>query len=182
MSLNRELLTGPSTPPVTLADVKTRAVVDFPDDDALLMILIGEAVDYVENRTGRSLMSQQWAVFLPTWPSVIELDFRPIASVDSIVYVDADAVSQTLATSVYETDLKSYPAKIRPKVNQVWPALPSVYNPVTVTITTGYASADKVPEALKGAISMLCGHLYQNRDGGAPMPQAVEYFVQSWRL
>lgn len=177
-----ELLTGPASAPVTVSEVKERAVVDFDDDDTLLTRLIDQATDFAENWTGRKFMAQQYLLFLDYWPSVIELPFFPVSAIDSIQYVDEAEVTQTLATDVYEADLKCYPPKIRPAMDQSWPSLDTRYNAVTVTFTTGYASAAKVPEAVKGGIAMLATHLYLHREGEAALPPAVEHFLNAWKV
>lgn len=57
-SLSR--VAAPSVEPVTLTDLKTYLRVDDTAEDAELSSMISEARDWIEARTGRRLITQQW--------------------------------------------------------------------------------------------------------------------------
>lgn len=55
--------------PITLAEAKAHAVVEFDDDDALIGVYITAARRYVETRLRSSLITQTWVLYLDGFPS-----------------------------------------------------------------------------------------------------------------
>jgi len=56
------LVTGPSTYPVTADEAKLHCRIDGTDENTLVDDLIAAATDYVEQYTGRAIVSQTWKV------------------------------------------------------------------------------------------------------------------------
>lgn len=161
-------LTEPELPgilPVTLDDVKVFGRIDGNDDDASLYDMISAATVFVQRMTRRQLINATYVYYLPWLPTEIELPRPPLASVTSIVYIDADGASQTMATSVYQVDAKSTPGRVKLKFGQSWPVTRDDYNAVAVTYVAGYGvAASSVPHPLRQAIQTLVVHWYDNRD------------------
>lgn len=173
------LVTAPSVNPVTLAEVKEHLRVDTTDEDTLIATLISAAVDYVSGRsgfTGRALVTQTWDYYLPEFPAnnaPILLPLPPVQSVTSVIYKDENGTEQTLATSIYGTNNASEPAALVVKQDQTWPETYLAWDAVKIRFVAGYAPtgggsptdfASGVPDAIKAAIFLTVGDLYQNRE------------------
>lgn len=139
------LVTAPTAEPVALADVKLHLRVDATAENDLIAGLNTSARDYVESFTRRAIPRQTWDYKLGAFPAGDEfyLPKAPCISVTSITYLDTDGASQTLATTVYDTDLPTGPmaraGRIYLKYNQVWPQTRDIPNAVTVRFVAGYA-------------------------------------------
>lgn len=149
---------------LTLDEVKKHVEVEGTTaHDTQLTRLIAQATDFVEGPTGKllALNSQTWEGRLDCFPSCIEIPIWPVISIDQIQYIDADGATQTLATSAWEADTYDNPATIRPVWGTTFPTTEKVYNAVTVTFTAGFSA---VPEDIKGALLLLIGHWFENRE------------------
>jgi len=143
--------------------------VSHTDDDALIQRIIKQARRYVEKFTRRSLITATYTLTLDDFPRSedrsIYLPVAPLGSVSSITDVDTDGNTQTLDSSKYRVDDKSVIARITEEYDQEWPDVRDVINTVTITFTAGYGSSGSdVPEDLRGAIFLLLGHYYENRE------------------
>lgn len=186
--------TPPAAQPVSLEDAKAHLRVDFADDDALITGLIDAAVGFLDGwsgELGRCLIDQEWRQDSACWPCNRELRL-PFPDVSDVVltYQDADDVEQTVPAAQYEIleDARSSYLKFR----QTFVA-PSLYGdreaPISATFIAGYgATAAAVPGAIKSAILLIVGHLYENREDvvvGAPaasLPKSSEYLVAPFRV
>lgn len=139
------LVTAPASEPVSLADLKLHLRVDTTAEDDLIAGLGVTARQYAEAFTQRAIPLQTWDLKLEGFPcgSEFYLPLAPCVSVTSITYVDTNGDSQTLATSVYDTDLPTGPSaragRIFLKYSQQWPQTRSIPNAVTVRFVAGYA-------------------------------------------
>lgn len=168
-----EIDTAALVEPVSTAEAKTQARIDISDDDAYVDTLIASARAYVENKTGRQLISQTWLLYLDCFPRVIKVPKAPLQSVTQIDYIDTDGNSQTLSSSVYTVNAKRDPGEIVQAYGESWPATRTVPNAVTVTFVAGYGdAATDVPEDLIHAMQMLIAHRYDDRTGDLEVPAA----------
>lgn len=55
--------------PVTLVEAKAHARIEYPDDDSIVAGLIVAARRYAENALREALLSQQWILYLDSFPS-----------------------------------------------------------------------------------------------------------------
>lgn len=163
---NLSLVTAPTTEPLTVQEVKDHLRILDSDEDSLLYTYITAARQFVENQTRRALITQTWDLKLDEFPKfdeVIELPKSPIQSVTSITYTDENGDSQTLSTAI--EDLTSIPARLTPAYQLDWPTTRDIINAVTIRYVAGYGdSASDVPMALRHAIKLCIGHLYENRE------------------
>jgi hypothetical protein len=95
----------------------------------------------------------------------IELPFPRLQSVESITYLDADGVQQTLAPELYTVDGASEPGILTPAPGQFWPDTQNIMNAVQIAFTAGYGDAEAVPAGIKAWMLMRIGALYENREG-----------------
>lgn len=171
-----KLITAPAAEPVSLAEARAHLRVTHTDEDALIGALITAAREHVESVTGLRLIDQAWELALPAFPDAtahwprtaqlfVELPGWPLKSVEAVTYRDAAGVLQTLATEAYRVDDFRRPARLTP-VGQ-WPATESD-NPLAVRVsyTAGFGEdGSTVPAAVRSAILLLIGDLYENRQG-----------------
>ena len=162
------------TNPVTLQEAKTHLRVDHSDEDALINILVQAATEMAELHTNRSFITQTRQMKFDNFPCVdITIQNGPLISISGtdtasspntlgITYYDEDEALQTLSASAYWVDSSSNIARI--VVKESWPGTYVMPNAVTVTYTAGYGAASDVPAAIKQAILLILGHLYEHRE------------------
>lgn len=150
----------PTSEPITKEVMKVYLKVDGDDDDTLIESLITSSRQYVENYTGRSLMSQTRVMKLDYFPCAeIELMNGPVTSVTSVKYQDSDDAEQTVNASDYWTDLQTRWPRIR--VKNSWPSAKCRPGSIVITYVCGYAT---IPEPLLTAIKRIVAHKYENRE------------------
>jgi uncharacterized phiE125 gp8 family phage protein len=161
---------APTVEPVTLAQAS--AHVRSPDtDDDMITRLITVARMHVENRAGIRLPTQTLAIKCETFDDLAKLPTAPIQSITSVVYVDTDGASQTLAGSVYEARLEGLEPQIVLKFNESWPSIQD-RSRITVTAVAGYTT---IPAELAHAVLMILGALYMDREStGEASASAVD--------
>ena len=160
--------------PISLQEAKTHLRVDHDDEDALINILKQAATEMAELHTGRSFCTQTRVMKFDNFPSGdICIQNGPLISISGtdtasspntlgITYYDDDEVLQTLSASEYWVDSSSNIARIIFKDS--WPSTYDMPNAVIVTYTAGYGDPITVPGAIRQAILLILGHLYENRE------------------
>ena len=150
---------APTSFAVSAVEAKTHLRVSHANDDTYIANLIKAAQDMVETYTNRRLMTGTYDLKQSSWNKRIVLPYSPVASITYIKYYDASNVQQTLGTTEYFYNVKEDPVEIF-YINSE----PSLYDyrsdAVTVRFVTGYVT---VPEALRQAILLLVGDMYENR-------------------
>ena len=157
---------GPALEPVTLTEIKKHLRVDILDDDDLIGWRIQQAREHAETFTNRQFINATYTLKLDSLPGgTIVLPRPPLSSVTSITYLDVDGASQTLAATLYDVDTDTEPGLVTRGFNDTWPLTQDIHHAVTVTFVAGYGAATtNVPEAIRGAIMLLVGHWYDNRN------------------
>lgn len=185
-----ERITAPTTYPVDLPILHEHLRLSHTDEDALLLDYLRAACAYVEQQTRRALMSQQWRLSLECWPSstaLIELPRPPLASVESITYIGAAGLRNTVAAEQYATSSPSPLPGVAPIWGEIWPAARPERDSVQITYSAGYADAQDVPADLCNAILLLIAHWYENREAStlgnlSEPPYSVEALLSSHRI
>jgi len=167
-SLNRA--TDPAVEPVSVSEAKAHLRVDTDDDDTYIGTLITAARQWAETYLDRSLVYTQWEMKLDMFPWEIEMPRPPMAqdgttTAVSITYTLNESLgTATLSTSDYRVDRAATPGVARTNYGGSWPSHLADQNSVTVTWWGGYgASGSDVPAAIRHAILMHVGHLYERR-------------------
>jgi uncharacterized phiE125 gp8 family phage protein len=172
-----QLITAPAVEPLTLAEAKAHLRVDTTDDDALIAALLTASRSFCEEWTGRAFVTQTWELVLDEFSSdlnadEIEIPRPPLQSVSSIKYDDSNGIEQTLATDQYDVDAVSQPGWVVP-ITTGWPFVVwQGINAVRIRYVAGYApgtnspanSTDNIPGAIKAAIRLYLGQLYDQRE------------------
>lgn len=156
---------APATEPVTTAEIKTHCRVSGSEDDTYLDSLVATARQHVESITNRALITQTWVLSLDRFPVEIELPKPPLVSIESIAYTSTSGSSSTVATSVYDVDTASLPARVFLKYGKSWPTdVRDISKAITITYVAGYGDADAVPDALKESIKLLAADMFEQRE------------------
>lgn len=185
--MNYRLVTGPATEPLTYSEVKAFLRLNDDSEQTFVTTLITIARQIVEGQTWRPLISQTWALQFDASELnlfISNINKAPIISIDSVTYYDLNNALQTLSPTLYETDIYGNPARFRLK------SIPSVYDrmgALIVNFVCGYTNAAAVPQAIKQAMLLIIGHLYENRQDVVTgtqvneIPMASRYLLEPYR-
>jgi uncharacterized phiE125 gp8 family phage protein len=201
-----KLISGPTSEPVTLAEIKAHLRIDFTDDDEIIGLYLAAARQQAEKYTGCGFIEQTWDLYLDAFPhgnhegfhrrrhsNVIEIAKAPLLDVIGVFYLDGNGDEQELSADLYDVDVTSLPARIVPVSS--WPSIKVAANAVRVQFTVGFKNADSpalddVPAPIKAAILLTLGHLYANRESvivGAiraatvELPQGAIWLLNDYR-
>jgi uncharacterized phiE125 gp8 family phage protein len=161
-----QLVTAPTSEPVSLIDAKSHMRVEIDTDDALITKFITVARRYSEKIQARAYITQTWDWFLDEFPSApFDIPLPPLQSITSIKYFDKDETEFTFASSKYQQDKQGFLGRVTLKFGESWPSdtLRPV-NGVVVRFVAGYGNnGSDVPEEILTAIKILIAHWYENR-------------------
>lgn len=158
------LVTAPSATPVSLTEVKNGLGISVSTHDTVLTALIGVAVSHFDGWTGilgRCLMTQAWRQDFVCFDRELLLPLRPVSAITSVKYDDTSAVEQTISDTNYTLQTGSLGSYIQFKSTYSFPSLNNEKPSVRVTYAAGYADAASVPGAIRQAIILMVGHLFQ---------------------
>jgi uncharacterized phiE125 gp8 family phage protein len=159
------LTAAPAVEPISLAELKLQARIDYSDEDALLALIIAAARAKCESYTGRSLITQTWAQMLDEFPAFeIELLRPPVTAINSVTYIDTAGATQTLSSPLYTLDAATHPGWLLPAYATDWPDTRDQANAVTITYVCGYASAAAIPADLRAWLLLTAAFLYAQRE------------------
>lgn len=159
-------LTPPAAEPISLSEAKLHLRVEHTTDDTLITALIVAARQQAELLTRRQMISSTWRYSLDYWPAsgIIEPPRPALISVQSLKYLDADGVLQTVDSADYTVDIASEPGRIVPVWGEVWPSARLDVNAVRIEYTAGYANAAAVPQSVKAWMLLAIGTWYAQRE------------------
>lgn len=183
-------ITPPIQEPVTIADAKAFARIEFPDDDAIVASLISQAREYVETAIARTVAPRVRAVYFqgfpwgdgsynrmvragglnPWWfPSgqgIIEVRTPPLQGVMNIQYAD---VSSGIMTEVNPSQMRfstGTPGRIQPQWGTIWPLSRAELDAVQITFVAGYGLTAPFVESIGGPPSQTI-MIYGQPTGGS---------------
>ena len=163
MALN--LITDAATEPVTRAEATLFMRYTGSLQNDVVDSLIVAATRIVQNWCSTQLVNATYEYYTDQFCNEMPISIGPISSFTMLEYQDADDTEQTLATTVYGTDLISPVNKVYLKEGQTWPATRQNPNAVKMTFVAGYgATASDVPEHYKTAIKMLVSDMFEHRE------------------
>lgn len=177
-----KVLREPENEPVEIQDVKDQIYITSTNRDAVIGSLITVARRMCERYAGVSFMTQTRVVKLDFFPScktsIIELPYGPVLAISGndsgtaplnalgITYTKEDGTTQSLTVNTdFYMDSHSDIPRLLPVDS--WPTDydDERLNPITITYTAGYASADLVPAEAKQAIIFQVAHMHENPEG-----------------
>jgi uncharacterized phiE125 gp8 family phage protein len=192
------VVTAATTEPVTVDDLMQHSRIDGDSEYDLLTRLIKTARQYFENNARLTLITSTFdafydgfnhayshnfhcTVFYPS-NSALVLPKRPVQSVTSLSYVDANGQTQTLTQGTdFVVDTHDTFATLSPATGKTWPqTLAYSKNTVTVRFVAGIGNAAAVPDEYKTAILTHAGHLYDQREA-AVVGQTVNVMPYSYQ-
>lgn len=188
------LVTAPAADPVSLSEVKAHLRVDSSADDTLLGVYTKAAIAALDGWDGslkRAIVSQTWRQGVASWPAdrVLRLPLGPVSAVSSVLYAPLDGSADvTVNASLYQVQSDAFGPLVRFTSDFTVPALADRLDAVRVQFVTGYADAAAVPAAIKAALLLMIGDLYENRQTvttlrtmAIPMSATVERLLTPYR-
>ena len=156
-----------ATEPVSVAELRTHLRIDTKEHDEELRSLITAARQTIEEvYLWKLLIDQTCIEYYDFFSDGMELRWLPVDSITSITYLDADAASQTLAATVYELTHINGQGVVRLKYGQSFPTTLAHPDSVYITYVAGYGAAADVPQAIRRALLLYAGGLF---DGDPPL-------------
>ncbi len=153
-------------------------------DGTLIEGLLESACDLVAEMSGRSLAAETWVAAYPYLSGDLRLPKGPVIDVTSVGYFDQSDIAQTLPVTDFYIFTDQDFTVMRPKTGKQWPSASIREDSVSVTFTAGYSV---IPAALRAAILLTLGHLYENRESvvigstAVTLPLAVETLIGAYR-
>jgi len=195
-----ELITGPVTLPVSLAEIKNALRIDasVTTDDSLLTDCINAATSTLEKTFSLTLTAQTWTLWLDKWPMdkdwlpaqstntaspmglsevkalapAVSLGLHPVSSITFIKTYDTDGAASTVDSATYSLDGSQKPSRVILNSDSfTWPTNDlRAAKAIEIKFVVGFAS---VPADLKMGVMSYAMILYAARGCGAQIPAAV---------
>ncbi len=168
-------ITAASFEPVTLKEACDWLKLNMGDDDDVVRALISAAREYAESATSRQLLSKTVTEYWDFFPilyankndfRVITLGAMPLNSATvTLSYLATTGGAYTVfASSNYDVDIVSTPARIVLHSNATWPNAVLEANAVKAVYTVGSATPTDVAASIKVAMRLLIAFWYENRE------------------
>jgi len=182
-----EVVTAPTSEPITLQDAKDYCRVTHSDDDDFIEALITLAREQVEIATNRRILTTVLKYTLDKFPYwLCGLPGGKIQEVNSFTYLDKDGATQTVSATIYDVQLNKTPAIILRKSGYSWPTVYENGNAVIINYDAGWATAAAVPPNIIMAIKALVHFYYRNRsilaNEAIRMPSYIDNLLWPWIL
>ena len=185
-------VTAPAAVPVSLSEAKAHLRVEHTDDDAIIGRIVDAAVGHLDGWSGvlgRCLVTQTWRVSFRDFDGrMLRLPFADVSAIEAVVYRDADDVEQTVDPSDYALNEDAQGSYLFMSAGFDRPAVFHRPDAVTVRFVAGYGDATAVPAALKAAMLLHIGHMYENRESVVigqsvtGLPMAYDALVAPYRV
>lgn len=173
--------------PVTLADVRQHLRIEHQEEDSYLIGLISGSLSIAEQFIDGIIADREYEYLLDQFPNCIELPLRPV-DIDSITisYTDDEGNPQTVSS--FDTSSTPYSITLGPDLGDQWPSVSASKDNIKIQFTAGYAAATgEVPGAIKSALLMLAGTLYDQREDHSAgivlkaVPTSSSYLLEPYR-
>lgn len=167
---------APTSEPVTTAEAKSHLRVDISDDDTLIGSLVTAAREYCEIYTGRSFAVRTYRADMAGFADDIWLPFGPVINIESVKYYDtaSPSVQQTWAATNYHLFYNT----LERQSGVSFPSVGTRPDAVQITYRAGYVTnaspeVENIPQAVKQAILLMVGDLYENREARVLYPGQI---------
>jgi len=173
---------------LTLSEVKLHLKIDSSADDTLITNLISAATESCQEYTNRYFTTTVVEQYSDTFDGVKQLYKSPVISITHIKYYDSNNSLQTWDAANYIVDNVSQPARIGLEVQKAYPIIADRMNAVVVKYSVGYGAAADVPQAIKSAILLTIGNLYENRQSvitgrtATELPLSSQYLLNQFKV
>lgn len=196
-----KILTQPTAEPFTIEEcrahlniqpyeVDSDGVGTHPDD-AMIMEKLASAREHCEAFTGLSFAPKVYGLALDGFPAEgIKLFRPPVLEILGVTYIDTEGATREVDPSDYVLDDYQKPAWLLPASGVSWPATGEYINSVKVRYIAGFSDesdGEALPYAARGAIMLMLGHLYANREEAtekalSAIPSGVEALLRPLRI
>jgi uncharacterized phiE125 gp8 family phage protein len=161
-------------------------------EDDLLTRLITAAREDCEDFQRRAYITRTYELWLDAWPDGdrIEIPMPILQAVNSVTYYDTNGDDYDLTEDDdFIVDTENEPGQVVLAYGKAWPSITlRPVNGICIEFDAGYgAAAADVPAAVKQAMLLLIGHLYENREAVTEkstgvLPMAVESLLWKNRV
>lgn len=157
---------APTSEPVSVIEAKVHLRIDNDDSDTLINAQIKAARQWVENYCQRSLVARTYRADVEGFAGCFDLPMKPLSSISSIKYYTPDSpqVLTTLDSTFYRTDTGR---------GQIYMDASSTTIPNTATrrdaVQITFVTESSTDEAIKSAIKLIVGDLYEHRERNSEM-------------
>lgn len=163
---NLRVITPATDLAVTLDDAKSHLRVEDSDQDELVQAYI-EAAQQSLAYLGRALMPASYALDLYRWRRAVELPMPPLRSVSAVKVVGADGTLATTDSANYSVTISAEGRGLVYMPGAAWGLVGLEGKPiVSIEFSAGY---DTVPAAIRAAILLIAGSLFDNRASVSPV-------------
>lgn len=178
-------ITAPAETPLTVEEVKDYLRVSHEDEDEQIVAILDAAISRLDGWSGilgRCLVTQTWQQDFDAFPdgSALRLPFPNVQSV-VITYRDTAEAEQTFDAANWRLVSDATGSLVYLADGAVWPDTATRPDAVRVTMLVGYGAATAVPPAIKMALKMDCGAMYEVRDGSAVNTMAYDSLIRPFR-
>lgn len=200
-----KLITPPTAQPLHVADVRQHLKQDITDDDNLIVLYLGAAVEFAQMLTQRQLIAARYQYILDGFPgpSLMGVPFgeafgipahailiprTPLIQVVSIQYTAMDGSAQTMPSADYTVDQSCDPPRITPVFGKIWPIPMPQIGSVRVTFDAGYTAPFTADATANTIIApawkpLVVGDPVRLSNSGGALPGGLvpktDYFIQS---
>ena len=153
--MNLKLITPPTALPLSIIDARQHLKQDITDDDNLIALYLGAAVEFAQAKTNRQFVAARYQLILDNFPApnlmtatfgkagnqydyVISIPRTPLIQVVSIDYTAPDGTLKTLANTEFQVDTSYDPPRISPAFGEQWPNAQAQINSVRIVFDAGY--------------------------------------------
>lgn len=187
-----KVTTAPTALPIDAAALRVRLRLSNTGDqaiddeqNALMTEFIETAVAMIDGAEGIgvAIMRQTWSKALDCFSPEIELPGSPVVDVAAVRYLDPDGEWQVVDPSHYRLTNEYEPAILQPASGQSWPSTSTGRGVVVVDYRLGADTPETSSKTLKTAVSLIVGHLWENREAttigikAEELPIGVQYLL-----
>lgn len=186
-----KIITQPSVEPLTLSYVKNYLKLDgiSADDDlveAMLTAARERCEEYCNIKFIDTVIEQVYDEFPKgrTLENCLHLTVGNVSSVEFVKYYDESGTLQTWSDTSYDIDTYDKAGRICVTTGESYPSSDTDrINNVVVRYTSGFGtSGTDVPQAIKQAILLQIGYMYNNReDKVKSLATLSEYLLQPYK-
>lgn len=150
--------------PIGIPEARQHLRIEHQDEDSYLSGLIAGSLSIAEQYIDGIIADREYELLLDVFPAHIALPLRPVDSSSiTISYTDDEGNPQTIDS--FDTASTAYSLTIGPDIGESWPSVTPSKDNIRVRFTAGYAAATgEVPGAIKSALLMIVGTLYDQRE------------------
>lgn len=179
-------------PIIDLARAKAHLRVEHNRDDGYIQGLVAGVVGWLDGPDGwlgRALGPQTLELKTGDWRDLLRLPYAPIIEIVALTYVSPAGVSTPVDEDLYTADQLG----LTLAHGKSWPAIRSPGDVITCRYRAGYLDTfaephvEDAPEAIKAAILLMVGHLYEHRSAvtlAKPevLPLGVDALLNPYRI